>query len=82
MKIGDLVRRKKPLTPPSHGMHVADTTRLGIVMGLRKGGNGPRTGYTAVVLQLPVHRLDARMMTVLTFAGQGHWKMSSCEVVS
>ena len=40
------------------------------------------TGYTAVVLQLPVHRLDARMMTVLTFAGQGHWKMSSCEVVS
>jgi hypothetical protein len=40
------------------------------------------TGYTAVILQLPRSTSDAGMITVLTFAGQGHWRMSSCEVVS
>ena len=38
MQVGDLVRRTKPLQPAHH---VADTNRLGIVMRLRKGYNGP-----------------------------------------
>jgi len=40
------------------------------------------TGHTAVILQLPRSTLDAGMMTVLTFEGEGKWRMSSCEVVS
>ena len=58
MKVGDLVRRKKPLTPPSHGMHVADTTRLGIVMGLRKGGNGPRHEIASVLYAGTLQQYD------------------------
>jgi hypothetical protein len=38
MKVGDLVRRKKPLQP---ALHVADTLRLGIVTGIRMGGSLP-----------------------------------------
>jgi hypothetical protein len=38
MKVGDLVRRKKPLQP---ALYVADTLRLGIVTGLRLGGSVP-----------------------------------------
>jgi len=58
MKVGDLVRRKKPLTPPSHGMHVADTTRLGIVMGLRMGGNGPRHEIASVLYTGALEQYD------------------------
>jgi|GEM_PF-5053085 hypothetical protein len=58
MKVGDLVRRKKPLTPPSHGTHVADTTRLGIVMGLRKGYNGPRHEIASVFYSGALQQYD------------------------
>ncbi len=58
MRVGDLVRRKKPLTPPSHGMHVADTTRLGIVMGLRMGGNGPRHEIASVFYSETLQQYD------------------------
>ena len=58
MKVGDLIRRKKPLTPPSHGTHVADTTRLGIVMGLRMGGNGPRHEIASVLYTGTLRQYD------------------------
>jgi hypothetical protein len=58
MRVGDLVRRKKPLTPPSHGTHVADTIRLGIVMGLRKGGNGPRHEIASVFYSETLQQYD------------------------
>ena len=58
MKVGDLVRRKKPLTPPSHGMHVADTTRLGIVTRLRMGGNGPRHEIASVLYSETLQQYD------------------------
>ena len=45
MKVGDLVRRKKPLQP---ALYVSDTLRLGIVTGIRMGGNGPRHEIASV----------------------------------
>ena len=68
MKIGDLVRRKKPLTPPSHGTHVADTTRLGIVMGLRKGGNGPRHEIASVLYTGTLRQYDIAVSLIEVIA--------------
>ena len=68
MKIGDLVRRKKPLTPPSHGMHVADTTRLGIVMGLRKGGSGPRHEIASVFYSETLQQYDIAVSLIEVIA--------------
>ena len=39
------------------------------------------TGFTAVVLNLPSYT-DYGMMTVITFEGEGKWRMSSCEVLN
>jgi hypothetical protein len=39
------------------------------------------TGWTAVILELLDSSSDAGMMTVITHAGPGQWRMSSCEVV-
>ena len=55
MKIGDLIRRTKPLQPAHH---VADTNRLGIVMGLRMGGNGPRHEIASVFYSETLQQYD------------------------
>jgi hypothetical protein len=68
MKIGDLVRRKKPLTPPSHGTHVADTTRLGIVTGLRMGGNGPRHEIASVLYTGTLRQYDIAVSLIEVIA--------------
>jgi hypothetical protein len=39
-------------------MHVADTTRLGIVMGLRMGGNGPRHEIASVFYSETLQQYD------------------------
>ena len=39
-------------------MHVADTTRLGIVMGLRMGGNGPRHEIASVLYTGTLRQYD------------------------
>ena len=66
MKIGDLVRRKKPLAHP--GLHVADTTRLGIVIGLRMGGNGPRHEIASVLYTGTLRQYDIAVSLIEVIA--------------